>query len=724
MADPDAATAALIAQMLQEENPYGDDVFGGYQDDSDDSDYGSNRKKKKKKKPKKAPPPPKPKKEKPPPKPKPEKAPKNVSVVGEGGEEEGAGAAVEEFSATGRRKRKDTGKVREKARPWNEEEEKLFREALVLHGRDWKKCAEHVGTRDHRSFTSHAQKHFIKMCLQGKPLPRKVAESGEGYTLSGKPLDPNSAAAKAYGFKPDSLMTMMDMSGALPPGIAIVHADGDGDGEDEDGSGGSAGGRDITGHDNVVEEKEKEIEATGAQLIGRDVVKLFDEKPFNGAVTAYDENVGFYKVKYEDGDEEELEIEELRNILVDDLGDDWWKRKGGANGSGGGRGYLTPEESAAIAEAAEKKAAAKAEAEAERERKKAERERAAAERRVERERAATERALERESKRQKREEDAAAKAAAAEPTEYAKNRPRREVGGGSTVVGGQNIFRDAGGGTLDLHPMRRFASATTPGSGAPGSQPFKLTVSPAAMMIMDLHAHLCTNEVIGYLGGSWDPETRTITVERAFPGRGQASGRDVEMDPVAEVELKAQVEAQKLKVVGWYHSHPVFEPTPSGVDIDNQLNYQSLFRDEGTGVEPFVGFIVGPYDLRLPTPVSAVTAFMAQRRRMRDGEEEIPFEVSYDVTDDAPSMLARGSMAAVVVQNKSTAGRVNPTELWRPFTTFTNSTPGGGPCTKLAKLRASLLARLPESVKELEQEEILDGVAKQMQTAWGIDLGY
>ena len=85
-----------------------------------------------------------------------------------------------------------------KSPSWTEEEEVLFREALVLHGRDWRACAEHVGTRDHRAFTSHAQKHFIKLCLQGKPLPKKVAETGAGYTLSGKPLDPNSAAAKQY----------------------------------------------------------------------------------------------------------------------------------------------------------------------------------------------------------------------------------------------------------------------------------------------------------------------------------------------------------------------------------------------------------------------------------------------------------------------------------------------------------------------------------------------
>ena len=72
-------------------------------------------------------------------------------------------------------------------------------------GRDWKACAEHVGTRDSRAIASHAQKHFIKLCIKGELLPAKVAESGAGYTLSGKPLDPESAAAKAYGFKPGML---------------------------------------------------------------------------------------------------------------------------------------------------------------------------------------------------------------------------------------------------------------------------------------------------------------------------------------------------------------------------------------------------------------------------------------------------------------------------------------------------------------------------------------
>jgi protein MYSM1 len=127
----------------------------------------------------------------------------------------------DEFTATGRRKRKDTGKTRAQSRSWTDDEERLFLEALQLYGRDWKRCAEHVGTRDHRAFTSHAQKHFIKLLLKGEELPDKVAESGRGYTLSGKPLDPNSAAARAYGLKPDLFIRICN-TGKLIVGIHVT----------------------------------------------------------------------------------------------------------------------------------------------------------------------------------------------------------------------------------------------------------------------------------------------------------------------------------------------------------------------------------------------------------------------------------------------------------------------------------------------------------------------
>ena len=634
--EPDAATAALIAQMLREENPYEDaDIYGIGDDDSDDCDYGSRKKKKRKKA---APKEPKPAKE--PKQPKAPKAPKVPKVP----KVPKPPPDPSELTETGRRRRKDAGSVRQKARPWTEEEEVLFREALVVHGRDWKACAAHVGTRDHRAFTSHAQKHFIKLCLQGKPLPKKVAETGEGYTLSGKPLDPNSAAAKQYGFKESTLAT----GGEAPEGAPPVNA----------------------------------------------------------------------------------------SDLIDSANGDVPVRSSAAVSSPA-RGVLSPEEAAevAAAKAAEAEAAAAAAAARDAEKRDAEKARIAK--------------AEKQAARagvlgvSNRAEDGAIGAtgmATIEATEYAKARPKRETAGKTSVaVAG---FRDADGGTLELHPLRAFAANTRPGSGDPGAQPFRVVVRPSAQLVMDTHAHLCTNEVIGYLGGAWDAASRTVTVAKAFPGRGLASGSDVEMDPLAEVELKAQVESEGMRVVGWYHSHPVFEPTPSGVDVDNQLNYQNLFaadaeRDDAgpardgaaatkpTRVSPFVGFIVGPYDLRLPTRVSKMTCFVAERRAGRGGvAEDAPFEVRYETTDDAPDDACVEAMCAVVAANADVAGRVRINELWRHFTNIANNKPDGGPCTKLAKLRASLAARLPDTVDEAREEQMLDAVAKHIQTAWHVDLGF
>lgn len=76
--------------------------------------------------------------------------------------------------AGSRRKRRDTGQQRTAGRAWLEEEEALFLAALDTHGRDWKACAAHVGSRDARQIASHAQKHFIKLALAGALLPAKV----------------------------------------------------------------------------------------------------------------------------------------------------------------------------------------------------------------------------------------------------------------------------------------------------------------------------------------------------------------------------------------------------------------------------------------------------------------------------------------------------------------------------------------------------------------------
>jgi len=75
-----------------------------------------------------------------------------------------------------------------------------------------------TGTRDVKQLTSHAQKHFIKLCIADKALPQKVVETGKegcsglGYTLSGALLDPFSSSSVAYGLKPEHVQRQL-----LPP---------------------------------------------------------------------------------------------------------------------------------------------------------------------------------------------------------------------------------------------------------------------------------------------------------------------------------------------------------------------------------------------------------------------------------------------------------------------------------------------------------------------------
>lgn len=100
------------------------------------------------------------------------------------------------------RVKKKKGKItRARAKPWTAEEHRRFEESLELYGRNWEQCAKYIGTRRASLVRSHAQKHLIKLWKLGKPLPKKLAETGSGYTLSGKPLLADSASAKSYLIK-------------------------------------------------------------------------------------------------------------------------------------------------------------------------------------------------------------------------------------------------------------------------------------------------------------------------------------------------------------------------------------------------------------------------------------------------------------------------------------------------------------------------------------------
>ena len=125
-----------------------------------------------------------------------------------------------------------------------------------------------------------------------------------------------------------------------------------------------------------------------------------------------------------------------------------------------------------------------------------------------------------------------------------------------------------------LQPLEKYA---------PGKQPFAVRVSPAAVAMMDFHAHLCMNEVIGILAGTWNPSTQELNIVRAYPVKELETEDDsinVEMCPEDQVARMYDAEQIGLKMVGWYHSHPWFATLPSTIDVYNQVLQQHAHRQE------------------------------------------------------------------------------------------------------------------------------------------------
>ena len=151
--------------------------------------------------------------------------------------------------------------------------------------------------------------------------------------------------------------------------------------------------------------------------------------------------------------------------------------------------------------------------------------------------------------------------------------------------------------------------------------PFEAEFSLEALLTIDYHTHLSYSEVIGLLGGVYDTKDRILRVLSVFPCErsgheesldepsGINSQIECEMDPVSEMQACEAFGRLGHSLIGWYHSHPTFRPSPSLRDIETQTIYQviyifnphlpinlkSMMQDS---LEPFIGVIVSPYSSR------------------------------------------------------------------------------------------------------------------------------
>ena len=65
--------------------------------------------------------------------------------------------------------------------------------------------------------------------------------------------------------------------------------------------------------------------------------------------------------------------------------------------------------------------------------------------------------------------------------------------------------------------------------------PFSVKLSIQALVVVDIHSHLCTTEVIGLLGGHFEPGSNgsqaTLSIVAAQPCRSQSTSHQCEMCP-------------------------------------------------------------------------------------------------------------------------------------------------------------------------------------------------
>ncbi|XP_062479105.1 deubiquitinase MYSM1 isoform X4 [Pezoporus occidentalis] len=154
-------------------------------------------------------------------------------------------------------------------------------------------------------------------------------------------------------------------------------------------------------------------------------------------------------------------------------------------------------------------------------------------------------------------------------------------------------------------------------------EPFQVKVSSEALLIMDLHSHVSMAEVIGLLGGRYSEADKIVEVCAAEPCSSLSTGLQCEMDPVSQTQASETLAARGYSVIGWYHSHPAFDPNPSIRDIDTQAKYQSYFSRGGA---MFIGMIISPYNRNNPLPYSQMTCLVISDELSSDGSYRLPYK--------------------------------------------------------------------------------------------------
>ncbi|CAG8437761.1 10135_t:CDS:10 [Ambispora gerdemannii] len=190
--------------------------------------------------------------------------------------------------------------------------------------------------------------------------------------------------------------------------------------------------------------------------------------------------------------------------------------------------------------------------------------------------------------------------------------------------------------------------------------PFRVNIEESTLLVMDFHSHLSHTEIIGLLGGKYHPDQTLLEVSYAFPCQSVSTGYQCEMDPGSEVKAREAFEDRGLEIVGWYHSHPVFDPHPSIRDMENQGRYQDYLA------RPFIGIIVSPYKPGNGSNVSKLQFFWADTEFDPLGIYRLPYACLTEVVHPptCPVELLSTQFADLLSEYRDHKDRVDMNSAW------------------------------------------------------------
>ncbi|KAK4879501.1 hypothetical protein RN001_007647 [Aquatica leii] len=220
-------------------------------------------------------------------------------------------------------------------------------------------------------------------------------------------------------------------------------------------------------------------------------------------------------------------------------------------------------------------------------------------------------------------------------------------------------------------------------------QPFLISLSTNAALLMDFHCHLTKSEVCGYLAGHWDVNSHNLQITHAFPCRNVKSER--EHASQVEAEISRTMDKEQLTLVGWYHSHPLSAAAPTLKDIDAQLDYQIRMKGvSDNSYTPCIGVIISPYHYENASLESNIVAYwVIPPPEAKPNEYGRPMLMSYSVVQD--SILT----TSVMDEMKKCAQYYQKEKDFIQFLDKFNAT-----TTYIEKLKTTLSSKFPRDQSE------------------------